>query len=365
MEQRTDEISIAQWMLTAAAAVVLIAGLRAAEALILPVLFAAMLSVLAAPGVGLLTQRRVPKVLAVAIVVVGLVVPLAGIGAIIASSLGGLEEATPRYAEAYQGFMDSVAGLLDRLPAWLRRDPAELEYGGLLGSVLEWVSSSLSSVVVVLGNIVVVGLVLTFVLLEASTFPDKLELAFDRGQGPRLKAREATRRIARYLAVKTAFSTVTGILCWGVCVVLGIELAGLWGLLAFMLNYIPNVGSIIAVVPPLLLALVGPSWLTVFWLAGAYLAINFVLGNLLEPRFMGRSLGLSPLVVVLSLVFWTWMWGPAGALLSGPLTVIVKLSLEADPDTRWLAVLLGPGEVAQAEVTQSLAAVEVHGPAGG
>ena len=254
----------------------------------------------------------------------------------------------------------SVTQLLERLPERFRPDPSQFEYGSVIRTVLEWVSASLSSVVVMLGNTVVVGLVLTFILLEAGTFPHKLELAFGSG-GPLRAAEEASRKVARYLMVKTAFSATTGLLCWGLCSILGVELAGLWGLLAFMLNYIPNVGSFIAAIPPLLLALVGPTWVTAIWVATGYGAINFVLGNLLEPRFMGRSLGLSPLVVVLSLLFWTWMWGPAGALLSGPLTVILKLSLESSRETRWLAVLLGPGHEAMAAVTAA-AIAPVSGP---
>jgi predicted PurR-regulated permease PerM len=116
----------------------------------------------------------------------------------------------------------------------------------------------------------------------------------------------------------------------------------LWGLVAFLFNFVPNIGSIIAAVPALLLALVqlgpGPALA-----AGAgYLVVNIVMGNVVEPRFMGRGVGLSTLVVFLSLVFWGWVLGPVGMLLSVPLTMVVKLALEANPETRWIAVLIGP-----------------------
>ena len=122
----------------------------------------------------------------------------------------------------------------------------------------------------------------------------------------------------------------------------------LWGTLAFLLNYVPNIGSIIAAIPALLLALVqlGPG--AVLWSAIGYLVVNNLVGNVIEPRFMGRGLGLSTLVVFLSLVFWGWVLGPVGMFLSVPLTMTLKIALDSSEETRWIAILLGP-EVDEAE----------------
>jgi len=136
-------------------------------------------------------------------------------------------------------------------------------------------------------------------------------------------------------------SVVTGALLGVWTGLLGLDFAILWGILAFALNFIPTVGSIIAAVPPMILALVlfGPGHM--FAVGAGFLVVNITLGNMLEPRIMGDQFGLSALVVFLSLVFWGWLWGPAGMLLSVPLTVTIHSVLAHNESTRWLAVLMG------------------------
>ena len=143
-----------------------------------------------------------------------------------------------------------------------------------------------------------------------------------------------TGQVQRYLAIKTVTSLVTGLLV-GVWVgMMGLDFAVVWGLVAFMLNYIPNIGSIVAAVPAVLLAViqlgVGPG----IAVALGYLVINITMGNLVEPALLGRSLGLSTLVVFLSLIFWGWMWGTVGMLLSVPLTMMTKIFLENSEDLK-------------------------------
>jgi predicted PurR-regulated permease PerM len=134
---------------------------------------------------------------------------------------------------------------------------------------------------------------------------------------------------------------VTGLVVTGGLMLIGVDYALLWGLIAFLLNYVPNIGSIIAAIPAVLLALVQLGPVHAVLVAGLYLIVNVVMGNAVEPRLMGKSLGLSTLVVFLSLVFWGWVLGPVGMLLSVPLTMIMKIALEVNPSTRWLAIMLG------------------------
>jgi AI-2 transport protein TqsA len=128
------------------------------------------------------------------------------------------------------------------------------------------------------------------------------------------------------------------------CALMGVDFAVLWGLTAFLLNFIPNVGSILAAAPAVLVALVQLGAGPAAGLAAGYLAINMTMGNVIEPRLTGASLGLSPLVVIVSLIFWSWLWGPVGMLLSVPLTTVVKICLESREDLRPIAVLLGPAD---------------------
>jgi predicted PurR-regulated permease PerM len=138
--------------------------------------------------------------------------------------------------------------------------------------------------------------------------------------------------------------------------ILGVDFPIIWGVLAFLLNYVPNLGSIVAAIPPMLLAFVQYGGGTAFLVAAGYTVINLVIGNIIEPRFMGQGLGLSTLVVFLSLVFWGWLFGPVGMLLSVPLTMMLKIGFESHPDTRWLAIVLGPES--ESEPVQEVTAPE-------
>ena len=191
-----------------------------------------------------------------------------------------------------------------------------------------------------LSNAFLVLLVVIFILFEAAGFRAKLRLAFgDRGANlDRLS--QMTLQVQNYLAIKTVVSVATGVLV-GIWVwALGFDFPLLWGLVAFIFNYIPSLGSIFAAVPAVLLAIVqlGPGRAAV--VAIGYLAINIVFGTFVEPMMLGRRLGLSTLVIFLTLVFWGWVWGPMGMLLSVPLTMMLKIALENTKDFRWIAVML-------------------------
>jgi predicted PurR-regulated permease PerM len=180
------------------------------------------------------------------------------------------------------------------------------------------------------------------ILLEVSAISAKIRAAFRDPERQFARLDRITENVRRYLAVKTLFSLVTGVAVAVWLGILGVDYALLWGLLAFLLNYIPNIGSIIAAVPALILAFLQMGFGGALITAIGYLLVNVVMGNFIEPRVMGARVGLSTLVVFLSLVFWGWVLGPVGMLLSVPLTMILKIVLEETEETRWIAVLLGP-----------------------
>ena len=181
-----------------------------------------------------------------------------------------------------------------------------------------------------------------FILLEASSFPDKVRKAFGSGELTLIRFEEFAAKLNRYVAIKTAVSLGTGICVgiWGM--ITGLDYAILWALLAFLLNYIPNLGSIFAAVPAVLMALIQYGLGRALLVAVGYLVINVVISNILEPRFMGRGLGLSTLAVFSSLVVWAWILGPLGMLLAVPLTMTLKIAFESGSGTHWIGVLLGP-----------------------
>jgi AI-2 transport protein TqsA len=191
------------------------------------------------------------------------------------------------------------------------------------------------------GKAFLVGLLVFFMLIETRPWRLKLSFLIKRPAEmlPRFEA--AAREVQTYLFVKSATSLVTGGLCAAWVAICGVDFPLLWGLLAFLLNYVPTIGMIIATIPPFLVALIqlGPG--PAFLLLAGYIVINVVLGNFVEPRIMGRALGLSPLVVFISMIFWGWLWGPVGAVLGVPLTMVLKILLANTEDFRWAAVILG------------------------
>jgi predicted PurR-regulated permease PerM len=192
-----------------------------------------------------------------------------------------------------------------------------------------------------LSNIFLILLIVTFILLEAPSFPSKLSAAFGGRPRGSHSFTKFTEDIYRYVVVKTGVSASTGILTGVWLAILGVDYPVLWGFLSFLLNYVPNLGVVIAAVPPVLLALVQYGVGRALLVAVGYLAVNIVVGTILEPRIVGRGVGLSTLVVFLSLILWGSIFGLVGMVLCVPITMTLKFALETNEQTRWLAVLLG------------------------
>lgn len=213
-------------------------------------------------------------------------------------------------------------------------------------TVIRLMVSIAGSIGYLLSNGVLILLTVVLILLEASSFPGKLSRAFGTEQDPAsAAARErylaVVASVRSYMALKTWISLLTGLFIWVWLWFFGVPYAAMWGMLAFLLNFVPNVGSIIAAIPALLVAWLDLGWMPAIACGIGYLAVNMVVGNIIEPRVMGRGMGLSPLVVFCSMVFWGWVLGPVGMLTSVPLTMAVRVALEGFDDTRWLGTLLG------------------------
>ena len=208
------------------------------------------------------------------------------------------------------------------------------------GVVMGLASDLLSSVGSVLTNTFLILFTVIFMLLESDSVTPKLHIAL---RDPMMKINRIDtflNAINQYLSIKTLVSLGTGTLAGLVTHFMGIEHAILWGVTAFLLNYIPNIGSIVAAAPPVLLGWLQGGVTDAGIIAGAYIAINTFMGNVIEPRLMGKGLGLSTLVVFLSLVFWGWLFGTIGMLLSVPLTMMLKTALDAQKETHWIGIIL-------------------------
>jgi predicted PurR-regulated permease PerM len=183
-----------------------------------------------------------------------------------------------------------------------------------------------------------------FILLEASNFPYKIRRISGTSDASMLRINTYINTVKRYIFLKTIISLGTGVFVSVWLAVFGVDQYVLWGLLAFLLNFVPNIGSIIAAVPAVLVAMIQGGLELAMWATVGYVIVNVVVGNVVEPKVMGHGLGLSSLVVLLSMVFWGYILGPVGMLLSIPLTMMVKIGLEGNEKTRWVSILLGPDE---------------------
>jgi predicted PurR-regulated permease PerM len=321
-----------------ASTVIILAGLKAAQSLAIPFLLSLFLAIICAPVVSWLARWKIPTGLAVFMVVVALLAIFSGFGAVV----GGSVDEFAAFASQYQARFD---GLLQSATIWLETHDIDSESMDVLqavqpGRLMKLLGGFLKNLAAVLSNFFMIILTMIFMLLEAANFPTKLKAAVGEGRFDFENLRAIVLQIQRYLGIKTVTSLTTGVLVGVWTAVIGLDFSVVWGLLAFLLNYIPSIGSIVAAIPPVLLALVQDGGGFAILVAIGYVIVNVAIGNLAEPYLMGRTVGLSTLVVFLSLVFWGWMWGYIGMLLSVPLTMIVKILLENTDDFQWVAVML-------------------------
>ena len=331
-------------ILALAALVVIIAGIRAGADLIVPVLLGLFIAVICTSPVNWLCRLGLGPRLAVVVTLLVIGGMLSLVGLLAVNAFGTFIETLPgiegRLYERYLDLLDSLAAMgLAINPEALAGLVEDEDEGG-------WLTTLLGGLGNLLMQSMVVALLVVFMLFETLSFRYKVDQALSDPEASLKRFQEFSQTLKRYLAVKTFVSLFTGILAWLACVVAGVDFPLLWGVLAFALNYIPNIGSFLAALPPILLLLLAQDGglVEAFGLGLAYLAINFVFGNLVEPRLMGRALGLSTFVAFLSLVVWGWMLGVVGMLLSVVLTMTLKIALDSHPQTRWIAQLLGPGK---------------------
>ena len=333
----------ARFLFILACLVVIVYGLQFAAPILLPSALALFLAVLSLPVMAWLVNHRIPSGFATLITVL---VNVAVIGLLILL-------ASPSVAELQDNLDQYAFDLQERwgqLMAWTENstgvDLSDYLTVGIIdpGAVVDIARGTIGRIAQFLSTTFLVFLIMAFMLSEATVFPKKFRYISGARAGDEDRFTKIATEIQSYLGIKTVVSLATGLVLGIWAYALDLDFPVLLGMIAFLLNYIPTVGSIIAAIPAILLSVITFGALFhVILVAGGYIAVNIIVGNIIEPRWMGRSLGLSTLVVILSLLFWGWAWGPLGALLSVPLTVGVKILLENTEDLRWMAILLDKG----------------------
>ncbi|MGB6219920.1 MAG: AI-2E family transporter [Haloferula sp.] len=374
-----------------ASLVVVIAGLKAAQGFFVPMLLAFFIATVSFPITSWLRTHRVPRGIAVLLTVLVDFAFLAGVVLLALSILGDLQakwnsEYSTLTITRLEQAVDGIATAGEKMDSWWgegkngsemevvipegeqppvalpvpegeRLELEKLETETRLTKAAEVVLSQLrelkftqvlnfgtdvaGKVISFFGTSLVILILTVFMLTEARMFGRRFD-AVCEARGPNIqRLLSALKDTQRYLGIKTMISLATGVLAGTLCWAAGLDFYVLWGIIAFALNYIPVVGSVIAGLPPTVLALLVSGPTEAVAVMGGYVLINTFLGNFIEPMLMGRRFGLSTLVVLLSVLFWGWLWGPIGMLLAVPLTMMVKVVLDNSDEFRWIAVAIG------------------------
>jgi AI-2 transport protein TqsA len=319
--------------------VIVVAGMKAANSLLVPFFLAVFIAVICTPPLFWLQRKGMPKVLALVFILVAILAVGLLFGALIGPSLSDFLSKLPGYQKQLSTHIGALVNWLREMgvniPA--REVPRTLHPGW----VMDWAGGIFAALSSVLTNGFLILLTVVFILLEAADLPKKLRIVLKNPERSLSTIEKFSRNANRYLVIKTLVSVVTGLAIWLWLLILGVDYPVLWGTLAFLLNYVPNIGSVLAALPAVFLALVQLGVNSFLLTTFGYVVVNIVLGNIIEPKLMGKGLNLSTLVVFLSLVFWGWVLGPIGMILSVPLTRLATIALESFEKTRGLAFMLG------------------------
>ncbi len=339
MNEHNKPISGLDILIGTAAIVVIIAGINLAQSVVVLLLISVFLALLGTPAVLWLKEKRLPSIIAVLIVMTGMIIILILIGAQIVTSISNFSDELPLLQSSIKeqalqlsvflkskGFSGTQKLLMDYI------NPEALIK--LTAGLVSGLSSAIS-------NLLLILLTVTFILLEVSSFPKKLRTILGNPEQIFPRFTKYVVDMKRYMIIKTLINLAAGILIATWMYILGVQFPILWGSLAFLLHYIPNIGGVISAIPAALLALVQLGMGSALLVVAGNIFVGFIIGNIIEPRLMGNKLGLSTLVVFLSLIFWGSMLGLIGAILCIPLTITVKFAFESNKRTEWIGILLG------------------------
>ncbi|MDU8923502.1 AI-2E family transporter [Pasteurellaceae bacterium LIM206] len=337
--------SLTPFLIGTAAMVIILAGVKMASEIVVPFLLSLFIAIICSPIIKFMTRRKVPHPVALSLLFLLILLIFFFLIGLINSSITEFTASIPQYKLLLVERLNDITALAQRfhIPFSVQRETILKHLDP--SSIMNFMSRLLLSFSNVVSNAFVLILVVIFMLLEAPTAKRKIVIAFSRDDKETGAEEQHIDRILQgvisYLGVKTFVSLLTAVCIWGLLELFGVQYAVLWATLSFLFNYIPNIGSIIAAIPIIVQALLLNGFSVGLGVTVGVIIINMVIGNVIEPRLMGRTLGLSTLVVFMSLLFWGWLLGTVGMLLSVPLTMALKIILQSNPSARRYAVLLG------------------------
>ena len=332
------------------ALIIIFAGVIYAKSIITPFLLAVFISIICEQPISWLEKRRMPRWLALIIVIFGLIFLFSGFGFLIGDTVSSFSGNLSQYESTLKSISDSFIQFLNDKGIKIPQD----QIFNLVqpAKILEFTAGALNKLINMMGNTFLIFLIILFTLMEFGSFSVKARAILIGSDKSISYFSTILQNIRHYLGIKTLICLLTGILIYMALLIIGVDYPLLWALIAGLMNYIPNIGSIIAAVPAVLFALIQVGLGGAVWTLGSFMLVNNVLGNFVEPRIMGKGLGLSTLVVFLSLIFWGFLFGTVGMFLSVPFTMTIKIILEQNEKTKWLAIILGTPDEAKTYLQQ-------------
>lgn len=321
---------------------IIIAGMIYAQSFINPMLLAIFLSIVCAQPIIWMKKRKVPSMVAILIVLIGIVAIFMGFADIIGTSVSSFSSVAPFYEQRLEEIWMNVISFFNERGIEVTGE--KLSEIIAPGKVMGYTAGALGQLGGVMSNTLTIFFLLLFMLMELDGFSIKTKAVATKTNVSVSYLNTIGKSIRHYLSIKTVMSLLTGFVIWIGLLIVGIDYAIIWALIAFLLNYIPNIGSIIAAFPAVLFALIQLGAGGAIWTIVIFISVNMIVGNLVEPKMMGQGLGLSTLVVFVALIFWGFVLGTVGMFLSVPLTMSLKIMLEQNEKTKWIAVFLGTEE---------------------
>lgn len=328
-----------------ASLVIIIAGIMYAQSFVNSMLLAIFISIVCAQPIIWMKKRKVPSGLAILIVLLGIVLIFIGFADIIGNSASSFSADAPIYEQRLEQIWMSVIQFFNERGIEISGD----KLSGIIapGKVMGYTAGALGQLGGVMSNTFTIFFLMLFLLMELDSFAIKSRAIASNTNVSVDYLNTIGKSIRHYLSIKTVTSLLTGLVIWIGLLIIGVDYAIIWALIAFLLNFIPNIGSILAALPAVLFSLIQLGTGGAFWTIIIFLGVNLIIGNLVEPKMMGKGLGLSTFVVFVALIFWGFVLGTVGMFLSVPLTMSIKIMLEQKDSTKWIAVLLGTGEDAK------------------
>ncbi|WP_240329805.1 AI-2E family transporter [Campylobacter fetus] len=325
-------------LISIASFVIIATGLAAASAIVVPFFLAVFIAIAISPVLEFMQRLKIRRTISFVLLIAIFIGILWFLGNVVSSALNGFSSSLPEYQMQFRIFVDKAVEWLNSYEI-IKINSFVLESIDT-NKIFSTTSTILRQTSEIVTKSFLVFLLVVFMLVETQVFKDKVEYFAKKHMSMHNIANGFISNLKKYLAIKTISSIATGLILWLFLVYFGVPYAPLWAVLAFIFNYIPTIGSIIAAIPAILMSLLVNDLSDTLWLSIIYLVVNISIGNFIEPKFLGSGLGISTLVVILSLLFWGFLLGIGGMFLAVPLTMSIKIALNESPKTKFIAVLL-------------------------